>query len=89
MKILEEKENSLLSRKEVRVIAEAQKNPSFPEAIKMIADNFKASEENIEVKEIKGKFGRSTFLISAMIYKSKEDKEKFEKKKVKKSGDKK
>jgi len=81
MKILEDKNNSLLSRREIKIIVEASKNPSFPEVIKMIAEHFKAQEELIEAKGIKGKFGRNTFLISAFIYKTKEEKDKLEKKK--------
>jgi ribosomal protein S24E len=85
IKVLEEKNNSLLNRKEIKIIADAVKNPSFPESCKIVADQFKAKEELVEVKEIKGKFGRDTFLISAHIYNNKEDKDKLEKKKEKKS----
>ena len=85
MKIIEHKKNSLLGREEVRIIVEAEKNPSFSEANKLISEHFKKPEENIAIKLIKGKFGRNTFLISAFIYESKEKKEKLEKKKVKKA----
>jgi len=85
MKIIEDRQNELLNRKEVKLIVEAGKNPNFPEALKLVADKFKVQEDLISVKEIKGKFGRDTFLISARIYKSKEDKDKLEKKKEKKA----
>jgi ribosomal protein S24E len=84
MKILEDKQNSLLNRREVKVIVEAEKNPGFADALKTVSEQFKSSEDVVSVKEIKGKFGRSTFLISAFIYPSKEEKEKQEKKKEKK-----
>ena len=88
MEIIEDKKNSLCNRREVKVIAEAEKNPSVEEAINLIAEEFKADKENIVINLIKGKFGRSTFLISAFVYKSKEDKEKIEpKKKVKKGAE--
>jgi len=88
MKIIEDKQNPLLKRKEVKIIVEAGKNPSMQEASKLIAEHFKAQEDNIALKQIKGKFGRKTFLISANIYNSKEDKEKIEpKKKVKKGAE--
>lgn len=88
MEIIEDRENSLLARREVRVIAEAGKNPSAEEALSLIADNFKADKENIALKLIRGKFGRDTFLLDAFIYKTREDKEKFEpKKKIKKSAE--
>ncbi len=74
-----------MNRKELKVVVESAKNPSFDEALVLVAGKFKASPENIVVKKVKGKFGRDTFLIEANIYKTKEDKEKFEpKKKVKK-----
>lgn len=85
MKILEDKKNSFLNRREVKIIVEAGKNPSFSESSKMIAEQFKAQEELIEVKGIKGKFGRGTFLISAFVYDTKEEKDKMEKKKEKKA----
>ncbi|MBM3234399.1 hypothetical protein FJZ19_04890 [Candidatus Pacearchaeota archaeon] len=84
MKIIEDKQNNLLNRREVKIIVEASKNPSFPEASKIISEHFKAQEELIAVYEIKGKFGRDTFLISASIYKTKEDKNKTEKQKKEK-----
>ena len=84
--ILEEKTNELLSRKEVKVIVEASKNPAVDEAINLLAEKFKTEKDNIAVKLIKGKFGRNTFLINAFVYKSKEDKEKIEPKKKAKKG---
>jgi len=77
--------NSLLKRREVKVVVESPSNPGFQNSIKMIADQFKASEDSIAVKEVKSKFGRNTFLIDAFIYDSVKDKELIEpKKKVKK-----
>jgi ribosomal protein S24E len=79
MKILEDKNNELLKRREIKLVVDAAKNPSIQEAAKIIADQFKvAAEENIKVNVVKGKFGRKTFLISASIYESKDDKEKTE-----------
>lgn len=84
MKILEDKNNELLNRREIKVILTSEKNPNFADSIKMITEHFKAQEDLVVVKEIKGKFGRDTFLISALIYKTKEDKEKVEQKKKEK-----
>ena len=80
MKIVEDKNNSLLKRREIKIIVEAEKNPSMQEAGKLILEHFKTQEENVAVKQIKGKFGRNTFLITANIYYNKEDKEKTESK---------
>jgi ribosomal protein S24E len=43
--------------------------------LKIIGEHFKASEENIMIEKVKGKFGRKTFLINASIYNTKELKE--------------
>lgn len=87
MKIIEDKQNPLLERKEIRMIIKAEKNPTMQEASKKVAEQFKAIEENIVIKQVKGKFGRNTFLISANIYNSQEDKEKIEPKPKKKEGE--
>ncbi len=87
MNIIEDKNNDLLGRREVKIIIEAEKTPSFSEATKIVAEQFKSNEENIAVKKIKGRFGKNTFLISANIYKSKEGKDKIEpQKELKKEG---
>ena len=78
MKIIEEKQNPLLKRKEVKVIIKAEKNPSMQEAGKTVSEKFKVEEEKIVIKQIKSKFGRDTFLITANIYVNKEDKEEIE-----------
>ena len=78
MKILEEKNNELLGRKEIKIIVEAEKNPGLVVAAEKVESHFKADKELVVVKKVAGKFGRNTFLIEAFIYKSKEDKEKIE-----------
>lgn len=81
MDILEEKENFLTNRKEVKFIVKAEKCLNYDEALGIIAEKFKVASELVVIKGVKGKFGRNTFLISAFIYKSKEDKEMYDKKK--------
>jgi ribosomal protein S24E len=75
MKILEDKTNELLKRREIKVIIEAEKNPSTLEVTKNLAEHFKTKEENISLKVVRGKFGRKTFLAVARIYNNKEDKD--------------
>ena len=83
-KILEQRENKFFNRKEVKIVLQAAKNPGFDDAAAVVAEQLKAAKDSVFVKKIKGKFGRDTFLISAEIYKSKEDRdkqaEKFKKK---------
>jgi len=88
MDIIKDFKNELLKRREVKLVVNAEKNPGFANAIKMIAEHFKADENLIVVKELKSKFGRDTFLIDALIYNSVKDKEEIEpKKKLKKSAE--
>ena len=85
MKIIEDKKNELLNRREVKLLISAEKNPGYEHSAKVVSEHFKAAAENVAVKEVKSKFGRDTFLINANIYENTSDKENMEpKKKVKK-----
>jgi ribosomal protein S24E len=80
--------NILLKRREVKLIIESQSNPGFQNALKIISDQFKESEDKVAVKAVKSKFGRNTFLIDAFIYDSAKDKSEIEPKiKIKKSAE--
>lgn len=65
--------NDLFNRQEISFIIEAEKNPSFADMRKLISEKYSCPEEAIDVYNIKGKFGRNTFLIKANIYDSKEN----------------
>ena len=86
MKTIKDTENKLLKRREIQIVIEASKNPGFVEAQRMIAEQFKAKEDVIVIKKVKGKFGRNTFLVESMIYNSLKDKEMFEQKPRQKKG---
>jgi len=77
-KILVEKQNPLFKRREIQIIMESPVSPSIKEAEKIVSEKTSSPEENIMVKKVDGKFGRTTFVISANIYKSKEEKDKIE-----------
>lgn len=87
MEVLRDFQNDLFNRREVRIVVEAEKNPSYVDATKILIDQFKGSEDVIVIDKIKGMFGRNTFLITGSIYKTKEDKEKTEPKSKKKEGE--
>jgi len=72
--IIEEKENPLFKRKEVKFTINAAITPSHAIARKIISEKFSTLEENIRVKNILGKFGSKNFTISAHIYASEQDK---------------
>ncbi len=73
-KILEEKENPLFNRKEIKLSVEAEVTPSNSEAEKFISEKLSVSIENIKIKKISGRFGSKTFTIIVNIYNSKENK---------------
>ena len=86
MKAIRDFRNDLLKRKEVQIIITSNGNPGMQNSLKMIAEQFKAKDDVIAVKAVKGKFGRDTFLIDAFIYDSSDQKNMIEpKKKVKKA----
>ncbi len=83
MEILKDFKNDLLKRQEVSLNLEAEQNPNFDDMKKQIAEQFKKSEDVIDVYNIKGSFGSNEFEIDAYIYDSKEDLEKSKRKKEK------
>lgn len=78
IKILEEKDNPLFNRKEIKIIVTSESSPTRVDTEKLLSEKFSSQIESIAIKSIKGKFGRNTFLITASIYKSPEDKVKTE-----------
>ncbi len=77
--ILSKKENPLFNRKEVNVSVHIDITPKMHEAEEFVAKEFSVAPENVKIKKIKGQFGSRTFVISANVYSSKEEKEKTEK----------
>ncbi len=78
MELIEEKQNSLLNRKELRLnISELESPPSMEIAKKMIAEKFSVPEESVHVSKIAGKFGSNNFTLTANIYASNSEREKF------------
>lgn len=87
MNTVQDTRNNLLNRREIKVLVESKTgNPGFKSMTEMIAREFNANSEAIAVKNVKGKFGRDTFLVWAHLYDSVGDKLKIEPKpKVKKA----
>jgi len=72
--------NELFKRNEIVFKLNAEKTPSFEEMRKMISEQVKKPEENIDAYNIKGNFGLKQFNINAYVYDSKEDLKKAEQK---------
>lgn len=73
MEIVKDLKNDLFKRREISFKLEADKNPNFEEIKKKIAEQFSKPEENIDVYNIKGSFGKNLFIIDAHVYDSKKD----------------
>lgn len=85
LKIINEKENLLFERKEIRASIDAEITPSKNEVEALLVQKFSSQPENISLKGIHGQFGSKTFMVNANIYSSIEAKQRAEpKKKVKK-----
>lgn len=83
LKILEEKNNLLFGRKEIKAVIESEKTPNRTQVLELLSKKFSASPESIKILGIKGSFGVKKFGIEANIYQSKEEKEMVELKKKK------
>jgi len=80
-KILNEKENPLFNRKEIKANVESEISPKKQEIKDLLSEKLSVPKENIKLKKIFGNFGSKIFNIYANIYSSKEDKEFLEKEK--------
>ena len=79
MNIKQDIRNELFKRQELLIELSSDKNPSFFEVKKQLAEKLSKPEENIEISKIKGIFGKRAFKIEACIYDSREDLEKIKK----------
>ncbi len=77
-KVIEEKENPLFNRKELKIEIVADVTPSRLEAGKAIAEKLSVDIDRVSVQRIDGKFGSNSFIVEADVYNSKEDREKVE-----------
>lgn len=81
--IIEEKENKLFKRKEIRAAMESEITPSRNSVLDLLSKKFSVPSDNIKIKSIKGNFGMKTFTILANIYQSAHEKDALEVKKKK------
>ena len=86
LKILEEKNNQLFRRKEIKASLESEITPSRIHILELLSKKFETPKENIKIKGIKSNFGVKKFNIEASIYHSKDEKEIVELKKKKDAG---
>ena len=73
METLKDIKNELVKRRELVLKIESDKNPSFDEMKKMFSKEFSVEEDRIDVYNIKGSFGKNTFLVEGYVYDSNKD----------------
>ena len=82
IQIKKEKENSLLSRKELLLEMEFEAaTPKRADTAAKVAETFKTTIDHVAIRKISNVFGSRKAAVTANIYKSAEDKAKFEHKK--------
>lgn len=80
LKNIKENKNLVFDRKEVEVIVSAASSPSNKEVAAFLSKKLNVSEDALKINGIYGQFGSKEFKILANVYKSKEDKNKVERK---------
>ena len=68
MKLIAEKKNPLLHRKEVKVLIESPSNPGINTAAEKIASHYKTQKELVIVKRLESHYGKSEFIVEALVY---------------------
>ena len=79
MEIKKEFRNELFKRKEILIELYSEKNPGFNEIKKIISEEMKFSKENLDMRGVKGGFGKKSFVSEVYVYDNKEDLENMKK----------
>jgi ribosomal protein S24E len=80
LKNIHETKNLVFDRKEVEAEIASEHAPKNKEVAEFLSKKLSVSEEAVKIKGIYGKFGSKDFKVKANVYKSKEDKNKIERK---------
>ncbi len=72
-KLLEEKENPLFNRREMKFEIKEKVIPSKETVKEELAKKYSVDKELVQVMDISGKFGVQIFKVTTHIYKDKED----------------
>lgn len=86
VKDIHETKNLVFDRKGIQATILSENAPSNKEVTTLLSKKLSAPEEAIKIKGIYGKFGMKEFQVKANVYKSKEDKNKIERKTKKEIG---
>jgi ribosomal protein S24E len=80
LKDIHEKKNLVFDRKEFEGKIISEITPSNKEVLTLLSKKLSLPEDAIKIKGIYGEFGSKEFKVKANLYKSKEDKNKIERK---------
>lgn len=80
IKGINETKNPVFDRKEIQAVIVSDVSPSNKETLALLSKKFSVPEDSIKIKGIYGEFGTKSFKLKANIYKSKQDREKIERK---------
>jgi ribosomal protein S24E len=80
LKDIHETKNLVFDRKEIQGTIISESAPSNKEAVSLLAKKLSISEDSVKIKGVYGKFGMKEFQVKANVYKSKEDRNKIERK---------
>lgn len=78
LNIVEERQNPLFNRREIKLTLEADSIPSKDEVLKIVSEKLSIPLEKIVIKTLKGKFGSRVFDLNIRVYDSEEEKFKIE-----------
>ena len=79
LKIIKEQKNHLFDRKEIVAEVSLRSPPKNNEIIKALSEKYSIPAEALRVLKIKGSFGGNEFTITANIYPSEKERNKYEK----------
>ncbi len=80
IKDIKETKNLVFERREIEAKIHSESTPTNKDVATALAKKLSSSEDAIKIKGIYGKFGVKEFQVKANIYKSKEEKNKIERK---------
>lgn len=78
LNIIQENQNPLFNRKEIKGTIKDKSIPSKIDVAKTLAEKYSVPMEAIRVLDIQGQFGISEFKLRANVYTSKEERDKME-----------
>ena len=79
IKIIKEQKNALFDRKEIIAEVHLKYPPKNNEVIQALSEKYSVPSEALRVLKIKGNFGGNNFTITANIYPSEKERNKYEK----------